>query len=435
MGIAMQHRYSQLQKFLQKMAMTPQMRQSILLLGMSVKDIADYVDTAVAVNPFLKKILDSRRALAGSPHNEAPEQSSKVNPRDTLLSQASMMGLIAKQLEIAEYLIDEMDENGYINTDIDEAAGRLSVDTNEIDEVLGAIQSMDPAGIGARDLRECLQLQLKRKSMMDSPEYLIVTSFLSELAQEDIGSIAKGLKISVKETLAAVKGVRKLNPRPASSMLAKETPSATPELVAHVKDKKIRLEINKGTVPGLKLYNPYESDFDIIKDSEARKFMKENMNAAKTLIDNLKRREDTLCKVAAFILNAQKEALAEKGRYIKTLTIKEVAKALGFHPSTISRAVSNKYIEINGKVVPLASLLSHGIRKENGEVESKASVRRKIEALVRAEDPRKPVSDAYIEEALKRDGIVVKRRTVAKYRDGLRILPSYLRKKHRTDTK
>ncbi len=156
------------------------------------------------------------------------------------------------------------------------------------------------------------------------------------------------------------------------------------------------------------------------------------MGFAKNLMDNLKRREETVCKVAEYVLNFQKDLLVKDKPGIKSLTIKEVAKALNFHPSTISRAISNKYIQIGDKVVPLGTLLSHGIKRENGEVTSKTDVKHRIAAIIKKENNLSPLNDDEISEILKSEGIIVKRRTVAKYRQSLRILPVYLRKKARS---
>ncbi len=409
------------------------MRQSLNLLGMSVHDLSEYIDFAVTQNPFLKKIAEKK--LSDKYRGESlqyPENPVKQDedPRGALLSQVKMSGIEDDALEIAEYLIYEMDDNGYITIDPEDAAADLGVDAEEVSECLTIIRSMEPAGIGARDIKECLHLQLERKDKRHSLEWRIVTSFLSEVAQENIEKIAKELKVDKAKARDAVAAIKKLNPRPASNMLSKDSKKVIPELIAHVDNKKVRLELNRGTVPDLKLYNPYENDFNIVKDPEARKFMRENINAAKTLIDNLKRREDTVCKVANYIINYQRNALTEKSHHIKSLTINEVAKATNFHPSTISRAVSHKYIQINDKVVPLKSLLSHGMRHKDGGLHSKTSIKKSIEALVNAEDSSRPASDDEICNILKDVvGISISRRTVAKYRTAMRILPTHLRKR------
>jgi RNA polymerase sigma-54 factor len=415
------------------MSLTPQMRQSLNLLGMSVHDLSEYIEFAVTQNPFLKKLIEKKpfdKYSSGvSQYPESPIKQDE-DPRSALLSQIKMSGIEDDALEIAEYLIYEMDDNGYITVDPEEAAADLGVDAEEVSECLSIIQSMEPAGIGARDIKECLHLQLERKDKRNSLEWRIITSFLGEVAQENIEKIAKELKVDKAKVRDAVAAIKKLNPRPTSNMLSKDSKKVIPELIVHIDNKKVRLELNRGTVPDLKLYNPYENDFNIVKDPEARKFMRENINAAKTLIDNLKRREDTVCKVANYILTHQHDALTGKRHHIKSLTISEVAKATNFHPSTISRAVSHKYIQINDKVVPLKSLLSHGIRHKDGGLHSKVSVKKSIEALVKAENSTSPASDAEICNILKEvAGIHISRRTVAKYRTSMRILPTHLRKK------
>ena len=436
----MAHRQTQEQRFLQKMSLTPQMRQSIQILGMPIKDLVEYVDSVSTENPFLKKLITKpsgrtrQRSDAGNYDGElAAQHKDRIrhteDPRQTILSQIRMSGLADKEMEIAEHLVYEMDENGYITTDSEEIAGDLSVETDDVEKCLEIIQAMEPAGIGAHDVRECLQLQLKRMNKEDSLEYAIVTGFVHELAQVDVEAISSALKTDTAKVRAAINNIKKLNPRPASTIFARDAEMITPELIAHIKDRHIRLELNRSLIPNLKLYNPYENDLNIVKDPEARQFLKENLNAAKSLLDNLKRREDTVCKVASYILNFQKDAIIKQGHDIKSLTIKDLAKALDFHPSTISRAISNKYIQIEDKVMPLNSLLSHAMKKSNGEITSKTAVKRRIVKMIKDEDRVFPISDIKIADILRNDGIFIQRRTVAKYRQSLRILPAHFRKR------
>ena len=419
------------------MALTPQMRQSIQLLGMSVKDLSEYIDSLVDKNPFLQKLIDEKRSdrynkSHGPKRDDTFDHADKAkhdeNPRFHILSQLRMTGLKGKDAEIAEYLIFEMDENGYITAELDAAAQDLSVDPEDVDRVLSLIQDMEPAGIGARDIRECLLLQLERQGKKSSIEYEIVSSFLNEVARNDAEKIADSLKAEKVKVRDAINYIKKLNPRPASTILSKEAESVIPELVAKVKSGNVLLELNRGYLPRLKIYNPYENDLDIVKDPETRKFLKENINIARGLIDNLKRREDTICKVAKYILDFQRDSLSGD-EAPKTLTLNDVAKALRFHPSTVSRAISNKYIQLNDEVVPINSLLSHGIKKDNGELTSKTSIKSRIAELVKNEDRLSPLKDNEIEARLKEGGIILNRRTVAKYRHALRILPGHLRKK------
>jgi RNA polymerase sigma-54 factor len=435
----MKHEFANQQRLLQKMSLTPQMRMSIQLLGMSTLDLNEYVDSAVAANPFLQKIIEKR---ASDRHRKGPvprtgdeippeydeRTAQRENPRLAYVSQLRMMGLEERAMEIAEYLVYEMDENGYVTIDLDEAAGDLSVTLDEVQEVLETIQTLNPPGIGARDVRECLQLQLKRMGKEDSLEYEIVTDFVNELARNDAGKISKALGLNKEKVQAAVNAVKRLNPRPASSVLGKEAERVVPDMIAKVDHKKLYVEINKDWLPGLRLYNPYRDKLDIIKDLEARKFMRKNMDFARSLIDNLKRREETMCRVAHYILGYQRDAIAKEGDGMRCLTIKDVARALNFHPSTVCRAVSHKYIQINDKVMPLKGLLSHGVGKAAGEPTSATAIKKRLEALVKGEDKAHPLGDSGIKERLEKEGIFITRRTIAKYRKLLRILPAYLRR-------
>ncbi|MDD5681648.1 MAG: RNA polymerase factor sigma-54, partial [Candidatus Omnitrophica bacterium] len=346
-----------------------------------------------------------------------------------LLSQAKMLGLDGKKLEIAEYLIYEMDDNGYITTDHGEVADALLVKVDEIEQTLKVIQCMEPAGIGARNVCECLQLQLKRMAKADSLEYTLVTRFLNEIARNDLEKIAKALRVDKKRVKNAADTIRKLNPRPASNMLDKEAVTIIPDLIAQTRNRKLTLRLNKDWLPQLRLYNPYESAPDIAEEQEAKKFIKKNEERAKALIDNLKRREETLYKVAQYILTFQRDNLFEKERFIKSLTINEVAKALGMHPSTISRTVCNKFVQISNDALPLKAFLSKGVQKNDGQIISKSAIKKKIEILIKNEDKTRPLSDEAIKERLAAEDIKVERRTIAKYRNVMRILPAHLRKK------
>lgn len=412
------------------MVLTPQMRQSLKILAMPAKELSEYIESILEKNPFLKKEFDTKRSTAHT--TEAPTEpqiTSKEDPREALLSQLRMLNLNKDDLQISEYLIYELDQNGYIKKDLDDAAADLGVDSDDVEKVLHIIQQMDPPGIGARDTRECLQLQLERLNKKESVEYAIVTNFITELAVNDIEKIADSLNITKSEALRAVNSVKKLNPRPASNILSEKSTTIIPDLIANIKNTKVTIGINHSYLPELKFYNPYRNEADIIKEPEAREFIKNNEQAAKQLIDNLKRREDTVCRVAGYLLNFQIASIKDKKHDVKSLTLGNVAKALDLHPSTISRTISNKYVQINDKVIRLAGLLSSSITKNDGNIISKTAVKSRITELVNKEDKTRPVSDDEIKNSLKNEGIPIERRTVAKYRTMLGILPKHLRRK------
>jgi len=408
------------------------MRQSIKLLGMATKDLVEFVDAAVESNPFLKKSKGDV-PLGDTPLRDGFDRTANIrqvdNPRLSLISQIRMLGLKPRMTEVAEYLIYEMDDNGYIPDDPEELSEALSADEEEIEEALEIIQGMDPPGIGARDVQECLQLQLERSGKKKSLEYDIVTGFIGELARNDVDKISEELDADKEKVRHAIDNIKKLNPRPASTILSKEAPRVIPDLIAEVKDKKINLMLNRDWLPQLGFYNPYADEPEITKDGEAKKFIKENMCAAKVLIDNLKRREETIYKVTDYILTFQLQGDVSLGDTPLSLTLKEVAAALNLHPSTISRAISNKYVQIDNEVKPLTAFLSKGVQKKDGEIISKANIKKKIETIIKNEDKAKPINDESIRKQLEAEGIRIVRRTIAKYRNSLRILPAYLRKK------
>ncbi|MFH0764106.1 MAG: RNA polymerase factor sigma-54 [Candidatus Omnitrophota bacterium] len=426
----MKHKFSQNQKQQQKMALTPQMRQSIELLAMPMKELGEYVDSILEKNPFLKKAIEKKNYRPTGEIGSEPQITSNVDPRLALLSQLRMSKLDEDRMRIAEYLIYEINDNGYISCDMDEAASDLGADIETVENVLDIIQQMEPAGIGARDAQECLLLQLKRLGKESSTEYKIVQDYIHELTSHDAQRIAQALKIGEDDVLKAFKSIRKLNPKPASTLLSEKIDLVIPDLVAHIKKDKVTIRINRDWFPVIRFYNPYENKPDMIKDPEVREFVKVNESAAKQLLDSLKRREDTMCRVASYILNFQLASLKSgKSGSIRTIAIKDVAAALGFHSSTISRTISNKYIQLDKKVLALNSLLSSGIKKADGQVISKSYILDRLSSIIKNEDKSKPLRDDAIHDLLSKEGILIKRRTVAKYRNALRILPKHLRKK------
>ena len=433
MCLHMAQKLYQFQKLLQRMALTPKMKHSIQMLGMSVTDLNDYIDSVLASNPFLERKVPKNRTSSYE-YNDAIKGEDKTDPREMLLSHINTLHLDKSQLEIAEYLIREMDDNGYIKVDSEEVARELFTDAETVESIFDVIQCMDPPGIGARDIRECLQLQLKRSGKENSLEYTIVTDFLSDVAVNDIPRIATLLNIDKERVREAFDVIKKLNPRPGSTLLSKGADPVIPDLVANVKDEKVRIELNRESIPHLRLFNPYADKLDVIKDPNARKFLKANMEAARNLIDNIKRREETMCKVADFILKKQKENIASGNDDLKTLTLLEIAEALEMHPSTISRTVSNKYVHLNDRVIQLKELLSQGHVKENGDVTSKVNIKNTIKRLIDTEDKTRPTSDSEIQQELEKEGIKIKRRTVAKYRNSQKILPVHLRRKKSVQT-
>jgi len=413
------------------MALTPSMRQSLQLLGMSTYDLNEYIESALEKNPFLKKehIPQTHTKKASELPNYADFIKGKENPREELVAQIRMRGGSDKLFKVAEYLIYEMDDNGYITAELADIAEDGEFGLDLVQEALGLIQELDPAGIGAQDPGECLQLQLRRSGMEDSLEYRIVSDFIGELAREDIDEIAGSLGEKKSAVEGALKRIKKLNPRPASNMLAQEAKKIIPDIIVDVKDGKLELFLNKNWLPQLAFHNPYEGEPDISEDKQASSFIKQNKESAKYIIDGLKRRENTLLKVAYHILDFQKEGISAHSHEIRPLGAKDVSDALGMHKTTITRTISNKYILLYNRVCPLKDFLSRAYKHTNGERTSTSSIKAKIARLIKGEDLKKPLSDQKVKEILDQEGISLTRRVIAKYRGSLKILPTHLRRR------
>ena len=426
-------RQSQRQKFSQRMALTPSMRQSLQFLAMSTQDLNTYIEEALEKNPFLKKeYLPQARVPKEA---DIPDYTSliqvKTNPREELIGLIRMRGVSEQLAALADYLIYEMDENGYITTDLVDVAEDSGADLDVVEEALAVIQELEPAGIGARDTKECLQLQLRRKGLGDALEYRIVTDFLGEVARDDVEAIAHAMGEDKAAVMAAIRNIKKLNPKPCSNILSTEAKKVIPDIIVDIRDRDLVLILNKAWLPQLEFHNPYEGEPTISNEPEAQKFIKDNKQAAKYIIDGLKRRETTLLKVAHYVLEFQKETVLEHSADIHPLTAKDVAHALSMNNSTITRCVSSKYVLLHNKVYPLKDFLSKGVPMTNGASTSKTCIKNTIGEFIKAEDPKKPLTDQKIKDMLQAQGVTLTRRTVTKYREAMKILPTHLRRQRR----
>jgi RNA polymerase sigma-54 factor len=429
----MSAKLSQQHRFLQKLALTPQMKQAIRILNLSTQDLHKFVDEIIQENPFVEKnkikAKKSDYKAGVAPDDISFDRKAEENIRDRILSAVRSGDLNQEQIKIAEYMIYEIDDNGYISYDENEICEKFDCEKETIEKVIEAIQAQDPPGIGARDIRECLLIQLRRKSMEQSTEYSIVDGYLDLVAKNDVTTLAKQIDKDEDAITKALKTIKKLNPRPCADIFAKQTEYVVPDLISTVNQSKISLKLNRDWLPHLSLYNPYENNNEISDDPESQKFIKESFNDAKTLLYDLERRENTIYSIGKYIVGRQKKYLCGKIKDIEILTIKEISEKLKLHPSTVSRALNNKYIEINGKTISLSSLLSQPITKTNGETTSKLSVKRKISEIIKSEKPESPYTDEKIKDMLLKEGLSINRRTVAKYRTAMRILPTHLRRK------
>ncbi len=361
--------------------------------------------------------------------------------QESLLEQMRFSDLTEKQRSIAEMIIGNIDDYGYLNPSPnskppltpDQIVESLSYSTNipkeSVIEVLRVVQTFHPPGVGARDLRECLMLQLERSDKRYSIEYRMITEYMDALGKRRIPEMARGLGISTDEVQECIARIAHLEPRPGRSFMPDNDRYVLPEVFVRKLGEEFSVTNNNEQVPHLRISNTYK-DLMAQADSspEVREYIREKIRAGKFLIKSLHQRQQTILNIANEIVKRQREFMEKGVAFLKPMTMVQVAEVVGVHETTVSRAVSGKYIETPQGIFEMKYFFTSGIQTSGGTNMSNTSVKDMIADIFRNEDTCKPLSDDQVVKILKEKGIVIARRTVAKYRSELNILPSNLRK-------
>lgn len=354
-----------------------------------------------------------------------------ISLQETLLEQVRMSDMTPEQRPIAEMIIGNIDDYGYLQASVDELAFSTNIPAENIAEVLKITQAFHPPGVGARDLRECLLLQLERADRKDSLEYKIVDQYFDALGKRRLPEIGRGLGLDVDEVQEAVARIGHLEPRPGRAFLPDNDHYILPEVFVQKTGDEWTITTNNEQVPHLRISNTYKDLMSQVDSStEVREYIREKIRAGKFLIKSLHQRQQTILNIATEIVNRQREFLEKGVAFLKPLTMLQVAEVVGVHETTVSRAVSGKYMQTPRGIFEMKYFFTSGIKTASGVGMSNTSVKDIISEMVKVENPGKPLSDEEIVKLLVEKGIVIARRTVAKYRSELNILPSHLRKKY-----
>jgi RNA polymerase sigma-54 factor len=349
--------------------------------------------------------------------------------QETLLEQVRLSELAEELRSIAEMIIGNIDDYGYLQASTDELAFSTNIPAEKIAEVLKVIQSFHPPGVGARDLRECLLLQLERADRKETLEYRIVDQFFDALGKRRLPEIGRGLGLDVDEVQQAVERISHLEPRPGRAFLPDNDQYILPEVFVQKVAEEWTVTTNNEHLPHLRISNTYKDLMSQADSSaEVREYIREKIRAGKFLIKSLHQRQTTILNIANEIVKRQREFLEKGVSCLKPLTMLQIAEVVGVHETTVSRAVSGKYMQTPRGVFEMKYFFTSGIKTASGVGMSNTSVKDIISDTIKAEDPGKPLSDEEIVKLLAAKGIVIARRTVAKYRSELNILPSHLRK-------
>ncbi|MBU1045209.1 MAG: RNA polymerase factor sigma-54 [Candidatus Omnitrophica bacterium] len=464
------------QKQVQKMIMSAKMQQSMHILQLNVVELDQLIAEEMAVNPVLEDTSlqepsDTNKEVIESPPEEMPkirdQENISLEPdwldndnvwfsdffdrgkisqsiekhnfqetmitnnssmQDELMQQFRIMSENEDDLLIAEQIIGNIAENGYLVASVEEISRTNNFDLAKVHQVLDVIQGLEPAGIGARDLRECLLLQLKRQSRENSIEAEIVKNYLKELAAKKYTLISSELKLPLPQVKKYAQRISALDPKPCRSFAA-EALSIVPDVILEKAEDKYEVIINSKNLPKLSISQLYKK---MLKEKKCEKaaleFIREKLQNAQNLINGLSQREQTLERVSKCIIEYQQDFIEKGISNLKPLTLKEIAEKLEVHPSTISRTVANKYMQTPYGTFALKKFFSQAISTEQGSM-SNQNIKATIDELVKTEPENKPLSDQDIVGLLIEKGMPISRRTVTKYRNALKIPAAHLRRK------
>jgi len=346
-----------------------------------------------------------------------------------LMDQARESDLTPEQRAIAELIIGNVDDYGYFTATVEELAASANAPVEKISEVLKIIQTFDPPGVGARDLRECLLLQLERAGHQDSLEYRIVRDFMEALGRRRIPEIARGTGATVDDVQLALARIGRLDPRPGRVFSPDVDQYVTAEVFVQKSGDDFVVTTNDEHIPHLRISNIYK---DLMaqggNSAEVKNYIREKIRAGKFLIKSLHQRQQTILNIGREIVKRQREFMEKGIAHLRPMTMAQIAEAVGVHETTVSRAVSGKYMQTPQGIFEMKFFFTAGLHTAAGDDVSNTSVKDMIAEIFKGEDATKPLSDQEVVKMLAGKGITIARRTVAKYRDELGILPSNLRK-------
>lgn len=405
-------------------------------------DITDYLDDDDI--PAYK--LNSGNTSADDEHREVP-YASGASFHELLISQLGLRVLEEKQIKIASYIIGNIDDSGYLNRELSAMVDDLAftqniiTDVKEVLSVLKIVQEFDPPGVGARDLRECLLLQLKRKDQSDSVELAVelVTNFFDELTKKHYDKITKKTKVTDDELRDAINEILKLNPKPGNSLDEglRNNQYIVPDFYIYNRDEELELQLNSRNMPELRLSRNYVDMLETYAENKSKSntqrdavmFIKQKIDSAKWFIDAIKQRQHTLFVTMSAIMDYQREYfLTGDDTKLKPMILKDIAELVGLDISTISRVANSKYAQTPFGTYLLKSFFSESMQTDSGEEVSTREIKKILSDCIAAEEKGKPLTDEQLTEILKEKGYNIARRTVAKYREQLSIPVARLRK-------
>jgi RNA polymerase sigma-54 factor len=462
--------------------MTPLLQQAIQLLQLSTLELQEVVQKELLENPLLEETPEAEEtaeATPGSPDAPVPtstvetavpepppreerqtddlpfdltavmfddqEERSLVAQEDRddlpfeniVRSQSSLTDYLDEQLRFATEdpvirrigveIIGNLDDDGYLRAESAEIAQRCGTSVDEVEKVLVLVQGFDPPGVAARNIQECLLIQLKSDPNPDPVSVEIIEQHFDDLTRRRYPDIARAMKLPLDRIMESVEEIMGLEPKPGRRFGGNDSRYIVPDVVVHKMGGEYVVTLNEDGIPRLRVNNLYRSLLRTSGD-EARQYVEQKLRSAVWLIKSVDQRQRTLRKVSQSIVKFQRDFLDKGLPHLRPLSLRDVGEDIGMHESTISRVTTNKYVETPQGLFELKFFFHSGIQSGDGEMVSSVSVKKMIQDLLANEDPSKPLSDQEVAQILKGRSLTIARRTVAKYREELGILPSHQRR-------
>lgn len=465
----------------QTLRMTPQLQQAIKLLQLSRLELETQVRKELEENPVLEEGMElssnetepissqesrelETQAPEGSGQDQDPQKQdefewesyldTQYRPQSTgsgneeimnyenmisttetlhehLNWQAQMFGFNDEELNYAQILISYIDDDGYLKIPMEQIAVDEQVDAVELQEVLPFIHEFDPPGVGARDLKECLIVQAKHLQEDTNDLVELINNHLKDLEKKNYEGIAKAMGLTLDDVIEISKIIYTMDPKPGRAFMSSETQYVTPDVYVYKVGEEYMVSLNEDGLPRLRISNFYRN---VLKgagtNDQTQEYIQDKLRSAVWLIKSIHQRQRTIYKVTEAIVKHQKDFFDYGPAHIKPMILRDIANDIGMHESTVSRVTTNKYVHTPRGIFELKYFFNSGISTDDGDALASESVKLRIKQLVSEEDPKNPLSDQKLVELLKKEGINIARRTIAKYRDVLKILPSSKRKKY-----
>lgn len=451
-----------------KQTIAPQLIQSLKMLQLPILRLEQLVRQELSANPMLEEADGFEEAELSTPESaddgedpqpekidwqeflgedhefncprfsrnneELPERTPVVEETlyEHLYEQLSLGRLADREREIGEYIIGNIDENGFLTISSKDISLALDASQEEVEKVLAVIQKFDPVGVGARDLRECLLIQLEDRGLERNLAYRIVSEHLSKLDKKSQQQLSRMLGIAPAKVEQAMEVIRSLNPRPAQGRFSKAAASIVPDLTVERVGEEFVILHNDRNVPHLRINTAYRELLKKGNSSEdTKKYIRDKLEQARWLVNAINQRRTTMGRVMEAIVEEQRDFFENGPEHLRPMIMETIAEKVGMNVATVSRVAKGKYVQTPAGVFEIRYFFNSGMTTDGGEELTKRTVKRRLEEIIKGEDPPNPLSDQEIANLLKREGLSIARRTVTKYREELTIMPARFRKKVR----